>query len=135
MFKIIILTHGTLASGFINAAELIAGKQDHVETYSVFGDSDLDEIKSELLESIKKSNEENMEVLVLSDLMFGTPFNITIGLLDQCSFQHLTGFNLAILLELLTSRHSQSLSNLMEDIEEKGKSSIYNPKNHFVEEE
>lgn len=135
MFKIIILTHGTLAEGFMNAAELITGKQDDVEIYSVLGNSNLDEIKSDLLNSIKKCNDEEVEVLVLSDLMFGTPFNITIDLIDKCSFQHLTGFNLAILLEVLTSRQSDSLSNIMLDIEEKGRASIYNPKNYFMKED
>ena len=116
MFKIILFTHGGLAAGMLDTSRLIMGEQEAVESYSVEEGCNIEELKEIVKSSIKSSEKNNEEVLVLTDLMFGTPFNITVQLQDECSFNHITGVNLPLLLEALNRRTDSDLKTAMDGL-------------------
>lgn len=116
MFKIILFTHGGLAAGMLDTSRLIMGEQEAVESYSVEEGCNIEELKEIVKSSIKSSAKNNEEVLVLTDLMFGTPFNITVQLQDECSFSHITGVNLPLLLEALNRRTDSDLKTAMDGL-------------------
>ena len=116
MFKIILFTHGGLAAGMLDTSRLIMGEQEELESYSVEEGCNTEELKERVKSSIKESCERGEEVLVLTDLMFGTPFNITVQLQDECHFSHITGANLPILLEALNRRADSDLKSAMEGL-------------------
>lgn len=64
----------------------------------------LEEMKNGVEQSIRRSNASGQEVLVLTDLMYGTPFNTMIQLEEECSFTHITGTNLPLLIEAINRR-------------------------------
>ena len=59
---------------------------------------------------------------MLTDLMYGTPFNTMIQLEEKCSFTHITGTNLPLLIEAINRRlldgNSRSFTGLVETAKE-----------------
>ena len=94
MYKIIVFTHGSLAESLVRTSRLILGNQPDIETYCVEPGCNLEEMRNGVEQSIRRSNDSGQEVLVLTDLMYGTPFNTMIQLEEECSFTHITGTNL-----------------------------------------
>ena len=104
MYKIIVFTHGSLAESLVRTSRLILGNQPDIETYCVEPGCNLEEMRNGVEQSIRRSNDAGQEVLVLTDLMYGTPFNTMIQLEEECSFTHITGTNLPLLIEAKIGR-------------------------------
>lgn len=126
MYKIIIFTHGLLCQELVNTAEMIMGEQEELEAFSLAAGCDLDEIKERLLASIHAAYDQGLEVLVLTDLLFGTPFNISLSLQQTCRIQHITGTNLTMLIEALNRRGIEPLTEVIADILQTGREAIGN---------
>ena len=113
MYKIIVFTHGSLAESLVRTSRLILGNQPDIETYCVEPGCNLEEMRNGVEQSIRRSNDSGQEVLVLTDLMYGTPFNTMIQLEEECSFTHITGTNLPLL-----DGNSRSFAGLVDTAKE-----------------
>lgn len=71
--KIVLVGHGHFATGIYSSLQLIAGNQENVEAIDFVEGMPADELKQKILLAI--SNEE--EVLILSDLLGGSPFKVS----------------------------------------------------------
>ena len=125
MFKIILFMHGNLASEFIRASSLVFGEQKDREAYGLELGCDVDGLRERIRTSIVDSADRGQEVLVLTDLMNGTPFNSMMQLEEECSFRHFTGVNFPLLLEVLNRRMSQDLASAIVGLDEVARRSIY----------
>ena len=125
MFKIILFMHGNLASEFIRASSLVFGEQKDMEAYGLELGCDVDGLRERIRTSIVDSADRGQEVLVLTDLMNGTPFNPMMQLEEECSFRHFTGVNFPLLLEVLNRRMSQDLASAIVGLDEVARRSIY----------
>lgn len=123
MIEIIVVSHGTLSESLVKSAELIAGEVDNVKAFGLHAGDDIDKFKAIIEEAIKKGTEES-NVLVLTDLMYGTPFNVVSSLMDKYKFHHITGINLPIYLEIVTSRKIMGIDELCKTIKEIGPTSF-----------
>lgn len=107
MVGIIVTGHGNFASGITSALELIAGPQDAYEALdftSLSGTAELEKGMSAALESLR-SREDVHGVLVLCDLLGGTPFKTaaTLGV-PLGDVRVVAGVNLGGLVECATQR-------------------------------
>ena len=59
------------------------------------------------------------ELLVLTDITSGTPFNTVVALSGQYPFRHLTGINLPLLIETLICRQFVPMEELIKSLLEK----------------
>lgn len=125
MIKIIIATHGHLAEELLNTAIMIAGSQSNVETYGLEPGSDLDIYKGKIESSLIVSRQREVPVIILTDLFFGTPCNIVLQLSEEYHFSHITGVNLALLLEILMLKSSDILERI-DELVNVGKESLRN---------
>lgn len=125
MFKIILFMHGNLASEFIRASALVFGEQEELEAYGVELGCDVDGLRRGIRESIQASAARGQGVLILTDLMNGTPFNSMMQLEEECEFRHFTGINFPLLLEVLNRRMSQNLEAALEGLDEAARKSIF----------
>ena len=125
MFKIILFMHGNLASEFIRTSSLVFGEQKDMEAYGLELGCDVDGLRERIRTSIVDSADRGQEVLVLTDLMNGTPFNSMMQLEEECSFRHFTGVNFPLLLEVLNRRMSQDLASAIVGLDEVARRSIY----------
>ncbi|GAA6493653.1 MAG TPA: PTS mannose transporter subunit IIAB [Candidatus Bariatricus faecipullorum] len=128
MYKIIIFTHDVLSKGLLQTSRIIMGEQPDMETWSVEPGCNLDDLKEQVGSSLESSEKAGQEVLVLSDLMYGTPFNILVELQEKYQFCHITGVNLPMLLEAVNQRGEEPLEQVTENIIKAGKESIFDCK-------
>ncbi|CQR24012.1 PTS system sugar-specific transporter subunit EII [Streptococcus varani] len=97
--KVILLGHGHCASGYLSSLEMIAGKQEHVEAID-FSDS---MTSQELEEKLEVSLVNEDEVLILCDLLGGTPFKLAAARAlrsETQTIEAISGLNLSMLLEV-----------------------------------
>jgi mannose/fructose-specific phosphotransferase system component IIA len=114
LYKIIVFTHGFLAESLVHAAQMILGDQPDLEPYAIQPGDDPDALLEAIRVSIVSSNRRGQGVLVLTDMMFGTPFNTMVRLDGQCVFTHITGTNLPLLLEAVNRRGRAQMAGVGE---------------------
>lgn len=101
MLGYIIATHGHLAAGFLDAVELIAGKQKNVSVMGLDHDDSIDEFTNELKRNIELSGK-NGDVIVFTDMLGASPYNSAakcVGSIKDTHFRVMTGTNLGMLIE------------------------------------
>lgn len=101
MNKICIATHGELASGYKSALTMLTGLQDRVSYINAYVDeSDY----TQQLEEFYASLSDTDLGIVCTDLFGGSVFQRVICTLPSCErLIHITGINLALVIELLLS--------------------------------
>ena len=125
MSKVVLVTHGKLADGILSAAQLIVGEQSDVKTFGVELGCDLEKLKKGITDLLEEYSKENEFVVIMTDIFYGTPFNIITSLMESYDFIHITGINLGIVLEVLMKKDELSNSELNQIIEQ-GKQGIVN---------
>lgn len=116
MTKILLATHGKMAEGILDAANLIMGKQQDIICLSLKEDDSIDEFSNEFKNHVTKLQNESpdQEVLVLVDLFGASPFNSSLIIYQEFEkVDVVTGLNLPMLLEVLLNRNFMSLSELV----------------------
>lgn len=112
MIQLVIVAHGKFASGILTSLELIAGQVEKIQAVDFVEGMSAPEVK-ERIKSVISSEE---KVLVLTDLLGGTPFKVSVELVTEHpekSIAVLSGLNLAMLLEANFSRLTDDLEPLV----------------------
>lgn len=120
MFKIVLVTHGVIAKGFYDTLPMILGTQsdfayiclDETKTVECFQQ----EVEKQILETWS-----DYEILVLADMMNGTPSRIAAQTLAKAKHdgEVICGLNLNLMLDAYVKR-SESLKEVVEQILEAG---------------
>lgn len=105
MVGIIVMTHGTLSEGIVDAAELITGPVTQVETLSLRREDNVNDLNAAFLAALDRVDTGD-GVLVLADLLGGSPCNVASMNLRERSYRVLSGVNLPMFIEALSSRDS-----------------------------
>lgn len=105
--KIIVVSHGDFAKGLINSAQMLVGEQEELQAYGIYPTEDRS-ILSDKIEKILSNKKDGEEILILSDIFHGTPFNVSVELMENYEFYHLTGINLPLMVEILLQRSAGS---------------------------
>lgn len=128
MYKIIVFTHGDLSKSLKNTAEMISGFNDDVEFFGIPLGCDTGKVLDQISKSIDQSEQAGVDVLVFTDLFFGTPFNLLMTIVNSHKFSHITGVNLPILLEAITLQDQKDLlfHEVLDDLVSKGRASVVN---------
>ena len=105
MVGILLLTHAPLGQAFIAAAtHVFRGRPDRLEAIDVVADQDTGEVKRLAQEAIKRLDN-GSGVLVITDVMGGTPSNCTLTLSQSGQIEVIAGINLPMLLRAITDRN------------------------------
>ena len=124
MIGIIVITHGELAKGFLDAARLIIGKQENVVPISLTEEDSVEGLKSQIEAAIEQIDQ-GEGILLLVDLPGATPFNISAELaLTREKTRVITGVNLPMLLETTLSREMGSFEEIADIAKTSGIGSI-----------
>ena len=116
MKKILIATHGHLASGYLSSIQLLAGTTEGIAVINAYVDEN--DFDQELQQFVNHINEKD-QVFVFSDL-FGGSVNqkVTRIFLDQkISATVIAGFNLPIVLEILLASEELSQESIRQMVE------------------
>lgn len=126
MVGIIVMTHGTLSEGIVDAAELITGPVTQVETLSLRREDNVNDLNAALLAALDRVDTGD-GVLVLADLLGGSPCNVASMNLRERSYRVLSGVNLPMFIEALSSRDSAgSVEELQAACQEAGAQGVKN---------
>ncbi|MGL5898939.1 MAG: PTS sugar transporter subunit IIA [Lactobacillaceae bacterium] len=105
MISIILVTHGKMAAGIKDAAEIIFGPQTNLYTVSYTPNIGPTELEEEVKETIKLCSTQN-QILFIADIFGGSPYNIAATLVaaDPNKRALISGLNLSMLLEAFSGR-------------------------------
>ena len=102
MSNIIVVGHGSFASGISRALELILGKQENYYYIDYNEENNASKYKSELTNLIESLEG---EIVICSDLLNGTPFNVAMEIsVNNENIKLIYGINLASLMELISQK-------------------------------
>ena len=125
MTGLIIATHGDLAASALEAAELLVGEQEQVETI-VFRPGDSLELLLERFTQAIKRLEECEEILVLTDIKGGSPCNAaTVMKAKNPKLRVVAGLSIPLLAQFFESKaNGETLADSIDELIEIGKFSI-----------
>jgi PTS system mannose-specific IIA component len=105
MVGILLLTHAPLGEAFIAAAtHVFRSPPAQVEALDVLADQDPEEVRRLACDAIARIND-GAGVLVITDMMGGTPSNCTLQLGVPGQVEVIAGISLPMLLRAITYRH------------------------------
>lgn len=107
MIGILLLTHAPLGAAFIQAAtHVFRALPERLEAVDVIADQNIDEVRQLAAAAIKRLDDGN-GVLILTDVMGGTPSNCCKQIGDPEKVAVVAGISLPMLLRALTYRHDE----------------------------
>jgi mannose PTS system EIIA component len=110
MTQVVIVTHGSLAAGLLDAATMILGPQSDVSTLTLQPEDDPAGLEARLR---KLLGDTPSGALILVDLFGATPANAAAALLrDHGDVEIVSGVNLPMLVEVLALRDTSPAAEL-----------------------
>ena len=101
--KVIVVSHGSYARGLVDTVQMIAGEQEDLEAFGLEPEESVDTLKEKIRQSIEQASQEE-EILILTDIFYGSPFNTVISLMPEYDLYHVTGINLPLMMEVIMGR-------------------------------
>jgi PTS system mannose-specific IIA component len=123
MIGLVLATHGTLGEALILSMDVILGEQPQVEALSLQVEDDIEEANRRLNEAMKKVDSGD-GVLILTDMLGGTPSNLSLALLGQSGVEVISGVNLPMLLKATQAREKHDLRGTAMLVKDHARSSI-----------
>jgi mannose PTS system EIIA component len=113
MIGLVLVTHGRLAEELRHAMEHVVGPQRAVATVCIGPDDDMERRRQDIRECIA-SVDQGDGVVVLTDILGGTPSNLAISLCDRKHVDVIAGVNLPLLVKLAKIRSSEPLAEAVD---------------------
>jgi PTS system mannose-specific IIA component len=120
---IVIVSHGKLADALILSAQNLVGPIDQLEAVSVWPEDGEKRVKTKIQEKVTKVNDGD-GVVILTDILGGTPTNVSLPLLEREKVEIVTGVNIPMLLTLSSYRSGRSLKEIGKMLKKSGRRSI-----------
>ncbi|MDQ1629463.1 MAG: mannose system component [Actinomycetota bacterium] len=109
---VVLVGHATLARGVLDAAEMILGPQADVHAVGMTPDQDPAELLA-AVQRVTRGGRPAGQLLVLADLFGGSPANaVAAAVLRDSGAELVTGLNLPMVLEVLTSADDATVADL-----------------------
>jgi PTS system mannose-specific IIA component len=123
MVGILIVSHGRLAQALISAAQSLVGNFQKVRGISIWPRDREEEVRDRIQKAITEVNE-GEGVVILTDVLGGTPTNLSLPFLEKENVEVVTGVNMPMLLTLSSYRKGRSLRELVRLVKKSGRRSI-----------
>lgn len=123
MVGIILITHGDFSKEILKSAELVIGPCNDVKCITLHRTDNVED-KNNLFKKYVKEVDTGDGVLVMVDLLGGSPCNIASMNIREYNYKAITGLNFPMLLEAINSRDELKLEELAESCYEAGKEGI-----------
>lgn len=129
--EIILMSHGFMAEEMLNSANMILGNQINYPVVSMESNDGIDGTLNKL-DKVLDNLHEVRNIVILVDLMGGTPSNVAMMRASTDSRIHvLTGMNLGMILESFFSIEKE---NLVDHLSKTGNRGIQIPQLQVIEE-
>ena len=130
MIRILIVTHGELASALKTSSKMFFGEMsDTLETIGLFPTDSPHSLQVKIKEKINEIDD-GSGILIFVDIFAGSPFNNVAIVLDELKEDHklqcFTGVNMPLLMEALASCQTMDIESLTDHLEKVSKDTIVN---------
>lgn len=130
MIGIILISHGKLAEGILDAGKMIYPDIENVETVMLSNVEGIEKFTFELKKAIDDLKT-CKDVLLMCDLQGGSPYNVGLELAikrySNKNMRVISGLNLPMFLEIIAMRDTANLEELVNIAIQTGKESIFAP--------
>ena len=124
MVTTLIVTHGRMAQELLDAAQMIVGDMPRFVAVSLDWDDSVEEVTDKTRRALETVDPAD-EVLILTDMYGGTPFNVAAGFFEPGRIEVVTGVNLPMVVRLGCPRSNElTLVELADWIQKKSRASI-----------
>ncbi len=106
MIGVLIVTHKELAEAFISACDLIMGRQEGILAVSLDPSASPEISRRQIQQGLLHVNNGD-GVIILTDMLGGTPSNLSLSFLEEGKVEVVTGVNLPMLLKLAQMRQGK----------------------------
>lgn len=101
--KIVLVSHGPFSRGLMESVQMVLGEQESLSAHCLMPEETPAALSERLEAELKGEGGE--DVLFLTDLYHGSPFNVVVSLMRDYKFHHITGINLPLLIDAIMSRN------------------------------
>ncbi len=126
MIGILIVTHKELAEALVNVCDLILGRQEGVTALSLDPNASPEECRQQIQRALAQVNNGD-GVIILTDMLGGTPSNLTLPFLQEGKVEVVTGVNLPMLMKLAQIRQESNLLEVAAALKKSGQKGIAMP--------
>ena len=130
MVGVLLITHGELAHALIQSCEMVIGHSEKVKCLPLHPGVEIDAFREDCKSMITSLDEGN-GVLILTDLLAGTPSNVALVCQNGLNCECVSGVNLAMLIEALTMREDRTLKELKQAAMEEAAAAICDLKHNL----
>ena len=124
MIGVVVVTHGQLATEFVNAAETIVGDLPHFTAVSIGWHDDVQDARAEIATAVGRV-QDGGGVLILTDMFGGTPSNLGLTFLETDAVEVITGVNLPMVIKLAGLQNDKPLLDVARAMREQGRNAIW----------
>jgi PTS system mannose-specific IIA component len=123
MVGILIVSHGKLAEALISSVQFLVGNLQRIKGVSIWPKDREKEIKDRIQQKMAEVNDGD-GVVILTDVLGGTPTNLSLSFLEDEKVEVVTGVNMPMLLALSSYRKGRSLRDIGKLAKKSGRRSI-----------
>ena len=123
MVGILIVSHGKLAEALISSVQVLVGGLKKIRGVSIWPKENPKEVK-ERIQKEMTAVDDGDGVLILTDILGGTPTNLTLPLLEEDKVEVVTGVNVPMLVTVSSYRKGRSLEEIAALVKKSGRRSI-----------
>ena len=123
MIGLVLITHGRLAEELRSAMEHVVGAQRNVATVCIGPDDEMEARRAEIHRCIDAVDSGD-GVVLLTDMVGGTPSNLAISQMDRPDVEVIAGVNLPMLVKLAKVRSSRPLADAVDCAQDAGRKYI-----------
>jgi len=123
MVGILVVSHGKLAEALISSVQFLVGNLQRVKGISIWPRDRKEEVKDRIQKGVEEVDDGD-GVVILTDVLGGTPTNLSLSILEDEKVEVVTGVNLPMLLTLSSYQKGKSLEEISRLAKKSGRRSI-----------
>jgi len=123
MVGILVVSHGGLADALIASVQSLVGNLQRTRGVSIWPKEKEEEVKDRVRKEIAEVDDGD-GVVILTDILGGTPTNLSFSFLEKERVEVVTGVNMPMLLTLSSYRKGGSLREIGRLVKKSGRRSI-----------
>jgi PTS system mannose-specific IIA component len=118
MIGVLIATHGEFGNALLDTLRMIIGETEGMVSVPLLSMDSPENLRMKMEKAIEQVDPSGLGVLILVDMLGGTPFNVGIQLAMTRNVKVITGVNLPMLIKVVSHRDETDLDALSLDIQQ-----------------
>ena len=120
MVGILIVSHGRLADALISSVQSLVGNLEKIRGVPIWSKNREEEVKDRIQKKMAEVDDGD-GVVILTDILGGTPTNLSLSFLEDEKVEVVTGANIPMLLTLASYRKGKTLREISSLVKESGR--------------